>query len=201
MIKYDYIIAGGGASGLSLAYYLTQSSLQNQRILVIDRDAKNANDRTWCFWTAETTALDSIVTCDWQNLHFFDDIGTVPLDLKSFHYKLIRGIDFYNFTKTAIAKFPNVEWLQAEIQTIQEDAESPYVLANGQQYRAEWIFNSAFDWQQWQAQAQGKLFITTFSRLDGGNKRACFRPASCPFYGFSDETTRRCPIFLCLTFF
>jgi lycopene beta-cyclase len=156
---YDYIIAGGGAAGLSLAYYLSQSSLQNKRILIIDRDEKTKNDRTWCFWTKEQTAFGAIVTCDWQHLHFFDDKGTVPLDLKPYRYQLIRGIDFYNFIKTALAKFPNIEWLHAEIEAVQEDAKSPFVLANGQQHRAHWIFDSTFGWQQWQAQAQNGTFL------------------------------------------
>ncbi len=47
----DYIIAGGGMAGLSLAYYLNESrSLRDKKVLIIDRDAKTANDHTWCFW-------------------------------------------------------------------------------------------------------------------------------------------------------
>jgi glycine/D-amino acid oxidase-like deaminating enzyme len=37
---YDFIIAGGGLAGLSLAYYLSQSSLENAKILIIDQSEK-----------------------------------------------------------------------------------------------------------------------------------------------------------------
>ncbi|MDA9638819.1 lycopene cyclase, partial [bacterium] len=50
-MKYDFIIAGAGCSGLSLLYKILQTpSLQNKSILVIDKDQKKNNDRTWCFW-------------------------------------------------------------------------------------------------------------------------------------------------------
>jgi lycopene beta-cyclase len=51
--KYDYIIAGMGCAGLSLAMQLKRSSLNFSKVLLIDKDLKNKNDRTWCFWTKE----------------------------------------------------------------------------------------------------------------------------------------------------
>ena len=53
MQSFDFIIAGGGAAGLSLAYQLIHSPLRDRTILIVDKGAKNQNDRTWAFWTAE----------------------------------------------------------------------------------------------------------------------------------------------------
>ncbi|HAO50811.1 MAG TPA: lycopene cyclase, partial [Runella sp.] len=50
MQNYDFIIAGGGLAGLSLAYYMNQTVLRDKSILIIDQDTKSQNDRTWCFW-------------------------------------------------------------------------------------------------------------------------------------------------------
>jgi len=36
--EYSFIIAGGGMSGISLAYYLTQSALKDESILLISQD-------------------------------------------------------------------------------------------------------------------------------------------------------------------
>ena len=55
---YNFILAGGGAAGLSLAVQLASSPLKDQSILIIDRDRKQANDRTWCFWARTPTLLD-----------------------------------------------------------------------------------------------------------------------------------------------
>jgi len=51
MQKYDYIITGMGATGLMLAYQMTLDSFFDQKkILLIDKETKDQNDRTWCFW-------------------------------------------------------------------------------------------------------------------------------------------------------
>ncbi|PTM07000.1 MAG: lycopene cyclase, partial [Bacteroidetes bacterium] len=45
------IIAGAGASGLSLLWYITESDLlKNRSILLLDRSLTPADDKTWCFW-------------------------------------------------------------------------------------------------------------------------------------------------------
>ncbi len=48
MAKYDYIIIGVGAAGLMLADTLGKEPLfKYMSILLLDRDANMANDRTW----------------------------------------------------------------------------------------------------------------------------------------------------------
>jgi 2-polyprenyl-6-methoxyphenol hydroxylase-like FAD-dependent oxidoreductase len=41
MKHYDFIMAGGGLAGLSLAYHLVRSPLRDRSILVVDRDAES----------------------------------------------------------------------------------------------------------------------------------------------------------------
>ena len=52
--KYDIIVCGGGMAGLSLVYRALKEGIwNNQKILIIEKDAKDQNDRTWCFWQKE----------------------------------------------------------------------------------------------------------------------------------------------------
>ncbi len=159
MKSYDYIIAGGGCAGLSLAYYLSQSKLANAKVLIIDREEKIHNDRTWCFWTNQPTTFDAIVHKEWQTLSFTNAQRSQQHNLKKGAYKLIRSADFYHFTQNAIRSYPNFEWLQAAVSLVSEDEESPFVIADGVTYRARWVFNSCFDWQNWQRQAEGHRFL------------------------------------------
>ena len=49
--KFDYVICGGGASGILLANSLVSDSFfSNKKILLVEKDSKAVNDRTWCFW-------------------------------------------------------------------------------------------------------------------------------------------------------
>ena len=51
MNNYDYIIIGAGASGLLLADAMGQDSFfATKNILLLDKDSKKINDRTWCYW-------------------------------------------------------------------------------------------------------------------------------------------------------
>ncbi|HBS52631.1 MAG TPA: lycopene cyclase, partial [Flavobacterium sp.] len=51
MKQYDYIFTGAGLSALMTVYKMVLSKkFQTKRILLIDVNAKQTNDRTWCFW-------------------------------------------------------------------------------------------------------------------------------------------------------
>lgn len=142
MKQYDYIVAGGGCAGLSLAYYLAGSPLRTKRVLIIDAENKESNDRTWCFWGDQPTAFDDIITRQWPVMGFADEHGEKPGALGNMRYKMIRSADFYRKVKTAIARHPGFEILQARISEMGESGAGAYVIADGQRYEAGWVFNS-----------------------------------------------------------
>jgi lycopene beta-cyclase len=64
MPRYDYIIAGAGAAGLSLlTRMIACGKFSDKKILIIDKAAKTVNDRTWCFWEKEQGFFEDIVYC------------------------------------------------------------------------------------------------------------------------------------------
>lgn len=142
MPTYDYIITGGGCAGLSLAYQLLQSTLQDKRILIIERLPKTENDRTWCFWENKEGPFESIVYQQWEHLWIYQGDRARRLAISPYQYKMIRGIDFYKKVQDAILQFPNVERLFATVEQITNEADSVSVKAGGNTYRAEWCFNS-----------------------------------------------------------
>ena len=115
-MKYDYIIAGAGCSGLSLLYKILQThSLQKKSILVIDKNQKKNNDRTWCFWEKNPGSFESIVYAKWNTLEFISDDTNKKVDLGQYTYKMIQGIHFYNFVLEYAKKFKNVVFIQESI--------------------------------------------------------------------------------------
>ncbi|MEJ0032902.1 MAG: hypothetical protein WDO15_22180 [Bacteroidota bacterium] len=53
-MRYDYIISGAGCAGLTLLMRMIESGkFSDKKIMVVDRDLKPRNDRTWCFWEKE----------------------------------------------------------------------------------------------------------------------------------------------------
>lgn len=142
-MKYDYIIAGSGCAGLSLLYtILKQTELQNKKILVVDREQKNQNDRTWCFWEKKPGLFESIVYHKWDNLIFKTEKFSRQFHLNQYAYKMIRGIDFYDEVLSFAKNFNTVKFKTGSIESFKENPNSVEIMVEGISYEADFIFNS-----------------------------------------------------------
>jgi lycopene beta-cyclase len=139
---FDYIIAGGGCSGLSLAYCLSKSSLADKKILIVDKETKLQNDKTWCFWTQEATPFDNIVYRQWKHIEFITEDYHQIYNLLTLNYKIIRGIDFYREVKQQLAKFPNIIFVQDTIINVSETAENVILQTQNQTFSGKYLFDS-----------------------------------------------------------
>ena len=142
-MKYDYIIAGSGCAGLSLLYRLLKTPLlQDKSILVLDQDQRKSNDRTWCFWEKSPGLFESIVHAKWNKLEFLSTDFKKELNLESYTYKMIQGIDFYNFVINYAKKFKNVSFVQDTISSIDNIDKKAVLKTTKNRYTANYIFNS-----------------------------------------------------------
>ncbi len=144
MKEYDFIFAGGGLAGLSLAYRLAGSALRNRSMLIVDRQYKTRNDRTWCFWTDRATPFDGIVYRSWDRLRFVGTGAPQDIPLGNYRYKLIRSIDFYNLIRGSLAGLDNVRFLHGSVDGIRESGERAAVTVDGVEYCGRWVFDSRF---------------------------------------------------------
>jgi lycopene beta-cyclase len=139
--SYNYVIAGGGMAGLSLAFYLNQSSLRDKSILIIDRDVKNTNDHTWCFWEKGQSPFEEIIAQKWKGVWFHGtDNFSQFLDIEEYTYKMIRGIDFYNYVIPILKQNKNITFLQADILDVSETIKTN----KGDFYASDLVFDSSF---------------------------------------------------------
>jgi lycopene beta-cyclase len=140
---YDYIIAGAGCAGLSLAIHMIHSEkFRNKKILIVDQDKKTQNDRTWCFWQKENGLFESIVYKEWQHCFFHSDLFSTKLNIEPYSYKLIRGIDFYNYSLKKIKENSNFSFLQGNIKKVFSNENETGIIADDQKYVASFVFNS-----------------------------------------------------------
>ncbi|MDJ1504593.1 lycopene cyclase family protein [Xanthocytophaga agilis] len=143
---FDYLIAGGGMAGLSLAYYLSQSNvLNNKKILILDKEQKTYNDRTWCFWErGEQNPFEKIIYRKWQKLDFFGDDFFKRFHLNSYFYKMIRGADFYHYIWNQLTDHPNITFIQQDILAINTTDKGAIVQTPDASFTAAYIFDSTF---------------------------------------------------------
>ena len=141
--KYDYIIAGAGCAGYSLLYHLLQDPiLSKKKILVVDANFNKGNDRTWCFWEDQAGPFELIVCKKWSNIEVLK--GTIErlLPTAPFEYKMIQGIDFYQYISAFAKGFDNVEWIASKILSINTAHGGARVQWEGGAANADYVFSS-----------------------------------------------------------
>jgi lycopene beta-cyclase len=140
-LKFDYIIAGSGCAGLSLAMQMVKcGKLSDKKILIVDKEQKDRNDRTWCFWEEGKNQFEEIVYKRWEKVWFYSDGVSKLLDLSPFEYKMIRGEDFYRHSLTELRHYSNVKFLTADVTEV--NAKDSSITVNGDKLFGEYIFNS-----------------------------------------------------------
>ena len=142
---YDYLLVGGGAAGLSLAYHLAQEPrLAGKRVLLIEPEAKDQNDRTWSFWADEPTLFDELAVGEWGKIAFRSPGFERVFDLGAYRYRTIRGLDFYQFVHRALAARPaQFTVLRGRVAALENTAPGVRArLDTGQEYTAAYAFDS-----------------------------------------------------------
>jgi len=139
---YDYIIAGAGAAGLSLACNMVDGALSGARILLIDQDLKQSNDRTWCYWSDEADDLEHLVHKSWSHLSFLNETHQHGGALGSLTYKMIRGEDFYEYAWAKLRNYSNVSFRQEQVLHYHPTANGAGVVTDRATYTGKYIFNS-----------------------------------------------------------
>ena len=140
--KYDYVISGAGCAGLSLAMHMIESQkFSDKKILIVDKELKQSNDRTWCFWQRESGLFENIIYKSWDQLFFHGEKYSEQIDIRPYQYKMIRGIDFYEYCLNAIQQHKNFEILFENVESVFSQ-EQTGIVVNGEKIFADYVFNS-----------------------------------------------------------
>ncbi len=119
-----------------------EEKLSGKKILLVEKDSKQQNDRTWCFWETGAGLFDSVVKKRWDYAWIHNTGFSRRLELSPYSYKLIPGIDFYNYCRQELAKHLNLQWMQGEITAVTNEKNGATITVNNQQYAANYVFNS-----------------------------------------------------------
>jgi lycopene beta-cyclase len=110
---------------------------------VLDANFNKGNDRTWCFWEDQAGPFESIVCKKWSNIEVLKGSMHRSLPTAPFEYKMIQGIDFYQYVTDFAKGFDNVEWVASKILSIDSiNANSARVNWEGGSANAGYVFSS-----------------------------------------------------------
>lgn len=145
MKHYDYIFTGTGLAALLTVYEMILSNKFKQKtILLIDSDVKKTNDRTWCFWD-DSNLFDAMVSKKWNATLFANKNFRKKLNIAPYQYKMIQGLDFYNFIFDEISKHKNIHFLKEKVVDFSEQGTHCLIKTEQNDYTCTKIFNSIFN--------------------------------------------------------
>lgn len=146
-LDYDYIIIGAGAAGLLLADAIGKDPFFRQKtILLLDKDAKKNNDRTWCYWEKGKGQFDNLLYKTWNHIAFKGKDFSKSYAIAPYTYKMIRGIDFYEHYFEKFKDYSNILFQQEAVKEIEDSLGTVVVHTDGNQYICKKVFDSRFNY-------------------------------------------------------
>jgi len=142
--RFDYIICGGGASGLLLSNaLLSDKHFNDKKILIIEKDSKTDNDKTFGFWNDKESVLDNIVFKEWEYAEFRDSNSHNSFLLSPYKYKMIKSNEFYLYIGDKISKASNFTYLNSTVNEI--DKVNNKVKTDDGEFSSSIIFSSIYN--------------------------------------------------------
>ncbi|PWG05024.1 lycopene cyclase family protein [Polaribacter aquimarinus] len=143
MNTYDYIIVGAGASGLITAYRMSQDIFfDDKTILLIDKEKKSKNDRTWCFWEESNGEWDDILSTSWGRIIFKSHLHSAENNIAPYRYKMIRSKGFYQKIWNKLAKNNNITFLEESVKSVHQEHKKARVITSKNVFYSRNVINS-----------------------------------------------------------
>ena len=186
MTQSSYIILGSGASGLLLAYRMSQDSyFDDKSILIIDQVKDKGNDKTWCYWEEGTGEWDELLTKKWHKVFFGSEFFTEILDISPYSYKMIRSEKFYHKLWRSIDLKSNITFIEDSVKSYEEVDNRVKVVTNKSTYFGLKLLNSIPNKTVYETQQKYPVLQQHFMGWFVKTKTDCFDDSIATFMDFN----------------
>jgi lycopene beta-cyclase len=141
--NYDYIIAGGGAAGLSLAVRLLSSPLRTKRLLLIDQ-ANPEDNKTWGFWTRHPEHYNHLSPRIFHHFHVATAGFQKQLSFTPFQYLIIDRQKLYDQARKLFNENHSAIWIEDEISKIENHSNGAVAKTACQNFFGQYVFNNCY---------------------------------------------------------
>ena len=186
-MEFDYIICGGGASGLSIASGLSLDQyFTNKKILIIDPEfPKKKNDRTWCFWENDKSDWDDLTHYKWEKVIFNSPQINKTISLNPLRYKMLKSMSYYKKNNDLILKNPNIQYLNDKVVKVDDKGNFCEVKTENNIYQSKKVFNSILNWELLKNNSKYPLLIQHFEGWFIKTEKDVFNEQEATFMDFS----------------
>jgi lycopene beta-cyclase len=186
MNYYDYILVGGGASGLMMAYRMSKDSFfDDKTILILDKQNKNTNDRTWCYWQSENDEWSDIISFSWKKIIFKSNTYKAEEKIVPYQYKMIRSKDFYQKMWNHLEHKRNISFQKENIVSIHQLDEEAAVITDTKSFKTKTLINSILFNDAYKKQRQYPVLQQHFVGFFIKTKEDSFNDSAATFMDFT----------------
>jgi lycopene beta-cyclase len=169
-----------------VVYEMLQSGrFDEKEILLLDKDPKRSNDRTWCFWEKSRGEFDTIVSKSWKQVLFANDNFKNAIGLSPYEYKMIRGLDFYNLVFDKLSTAKNIHFTNENVVDFAEHKTYCTVKTTVQDFSCSKIFNSILNLDVALAQDKYPVLRQHFTGWFIKTEQSVFNDRQATFMDFS----------------
>lgn len=156
MAEFEFVIAGAGLSGLTLALELATAFEHRPLLLVdpiaarvgVDDPADERLDRTIGFWCAGAPPFAELVTRSWSQLDTHDGAGPYTLELGALRYHALRWSSLRDHLLARLRARPQVTLRHGQVERFVEGDAGLRVVVDGEAHAARWGFDSRLAHEQ-----------------------------------------------------
>ncbi|HSK27994.1 MAG TPA: lycopene cyclase family protein [Jiangellales bacterium] len=168
----DAVIAGGGASGLSLACGLVAAGWGDREVVVVDDGSHHIDRRSWAWWSAGAAPEGPEAVSSWSRLHVHADGRDLPVRLGEYRYRLVRGTDLRRQAERTLAGAPRFRQQRGHVSAVRDAGDVAEVVVDGRPVTARWAFDSVSP-----RPADAAVWLS-FHGLEVRTRRDAFDPAT-----------------------
>ena len=141
--EVDYLFAGAGASATLLLMCMEKHGLlKDKKILILDPDTKQNNDKTYCFWSEQNEQLtlqcQHLISHEWDEVSVNQNQQESLLPKKYFH---ISGIDVYKELRRIIDQH-HLQRIQCSVMELTSIKNGVKVITDKQIWKSSLVFDS-----------------------------------------------------------
>ncbi len=184
--RFDIIIAGSGAAGLTIIWYILKSpKLRNKKILVLDKSISPINDKTWCYWESENLEISEFIHHSWSELEVGANGKTFSETLTEYNYNCIRNGDYAAAIINKAKELSNITFLETFINSFKSKDQFGVVDTESGIFEAPIVFQSVLPSPGFDKSKVDVSLIQHFIGWEIETNRDVFNPEKAIFMDFN----------------
>ncbi|MBX9669476.1 MAG: NAD(P)-binding domain-containing protein [Candidatus Obscuribacterales bacterium] len=180
----DFLIIGGGCSGISLAVEIVAAGLENRGITILEsHNHLFQSNKTWCFWNTQPHRFQSSISKRWKKWTIVHSGEIIRCSSNQYDYCHISSSRYIESAMKRLSSRAQVKIFSAtRVEQIVEHQDHVIVSTNQGDFRGRYVFDSRPSFSLPDQEILTQQFMGHFLEFDGD----CVEADSVTLMDFSD---------------